>query len=184
MGEKTQARREIFFIHGYKRQMESISQVWIGGGKKKFHLNELLRSQPSGYFRSTNHGVQTYSSLHMTLWNCSSQEQICIRIPYQESTSIQGLGELISGYRWVEQLSAWSCWKLQSLDPVKVFFLSLSDLDQWFVQTKYCGTQEHIVSGQVTLYCAWHLHVYQFMHLPWQATKNNFMQFTTSQLEV
>lgn len=33
MGEKTQPRREGYFTHGYKRQMESISQVWLG--KKK-----------------------------------------------------------------------------------------------------------------------------------------------------
>lgn len=123
MGEKTQPRREVFFTHGCKRQIELVSQVWTGRKEKMLHLTELLRSLPSVYVRSTNHVVQTYSLLRMTLLNCSSEEQILLL--NQESTSIQGLREFISGYRWVEQLSAWRYWKRQSLGSEKVFFFLL-----------------------------------------------------------
>lgn len=150
------------------------------------HLTELLRSLPTVYVRSTNHVVQTYSLLRMTLLNCSSEEQILLL--NQESTSIQGLREFISGYRWVEQLSAWRYWKAQSLGSEKVFFFSFSDLNQCFVQTKhtkYCGTQ-HTVSGQVTNFILYFIFAFvcQYNHLSWQATSNKLMQFITSLLEV
>lgn len=36
IGEKTQPRREVFFTHGCKRQIELVSQVWIGRKKKSY----------------------------------------------------------------------------------------------------------------------------------------------------